>query len=214
MKNAFLVLLLVASTIQISYGQFSIGLEGGGVLSNVKYDGGYDFLQRSTSTNYFISLAPRHSFNKKLSFIADISYIQKGYKVDFRSTSDKSIYRLSYLNITPQIEYKAHKNLGIGLGFYGGSKLKEQLKFPDEDWSKTPGLFKSLDVGLTGSIRGYYKNFYLKVTYEYGLQNITNAFFTDDTGTFIDTTIKNRSFQIGLGYLLNISSKSLTKAND
>ncbi len=110
------------------------------------------------------------------------------------------------MDVLPKVEYHVLKFLAIGLGCNIGIRLDEKLKIGDDAWRSTKDFdsIKSSDFGIVGSVRGTFRNFFIIVAYNHGLQNIVNVNYTDEIGQPIDVSQYNRNLQIGVGYFIEL----------
>jgi len=201
MKTLFTTLLIITTLISIQ-AQLSLGLEGGTNASNVKLEN-FDFYEKSKPrVGYYFALVPKYTFGNRWSFLSGIQYSTKGFVSEIDQSSKLS-YRNTYLDILPQLEYKASENLGLSLGANMGINLQEAYRINDESHVRLSqyGLHNSTDWGLVLGARLYMKKLFLHFNYNHGLRNISNLEFTDFLG---GTTQKNRNFQLGIGYFLGL----------
>lgn len=207
MKNQFL---LVASCIFFAFtssnAQVGISIASGLNVSNCKFTN-YEALSTTTRTDYFLSLAPSYQLNEKFRLLVDFQYSRKGCVLVNSNWPTKYEDRYSYLDIIPQIEYKLHRFFAIGLGVNYALVVNEDSKNEKGNWINTKKLetIKQSDFGITGKIKGEYKNIFCFVSYNLGLKNIVNITFTDENGNSIATSQFNRNLQIGLGYTFNFN---------
>ena len=206
MKLEINVLVFVLLFSQFANAQFSIGIEGGISLSNVRSEGIEEFDNKPIA-NYFFGLAPQYSVNDKMSIKYNVLYSVKGYQVENGGGIGNSKFRYIYLVLSPQFEYRLHRLFGVSIGPYSGLKLEEEQKMPGSDWSSTKefDIIKSTDYGIALSVNTYYNNLYFKLAYDFGVQDIVNITFTDNNGQPIEVENFTRSFQIGIGYLLSFN---------
>ncbi len=201
-----LFIILFISTINYSYTQNYIAIGGGINIAHTNFEGIGSTNLKPAIYSYF-SIAPTVSLSSKLNVIFDLEYTAKGAKDETGGSIGGSKSRLSYLSISPELEYRLHKNIGIGLGVYAALRSREDIKTGDSDWVKLKDahLIKASDYGLDFSLRADYKNIFFKIAYNLGLYNITALSFTDEDGLPIDgVSQKNRAIQIGVGYLLHL----------
>ncbi len=209
MRKKLLFLLLGLFTAHYGQAQFDVGLEAGITLANVDIQSQLGIDNNQTAQYYYAGLSPRYAFGPKVSVIAGVAYVAKGYRIDNGPAFGDSKFRYFYIDFSAEIEYKIHKTVGIGLGLYDGFKVGEAQKFGGDDWIDTKD-FKSIensDFGLIGALRVYYKKFYLNIRYALGLKDINNITYTDDNGQPIEVELRNRHFQIGIGYRFSVSEE-------
>lgn len=157
---------------------------------------------------YFIGIAPNRYLNDKLNLVVDFQLSTKGCEAIYENTSGSLEVRISYIDIIPEIEYKILDYLFLGVGVNSGFNINEAHKLENEGWInvKDSGFIDLFDFGLTGKIKGNYKNFFGFVRYNFGLTSISNITFTDINGSdFIDSDQYNRNLQIGVGYTLGLN---------
>jgi Outer membrane protein beta-barrel domain len=211
MKKTILLIAVTLFIFNETHAQFSLGASGGVNLANVKFDKneGFGEVVTESATYYFFGIIPKYNFNSKLSVSTDVQYSLKGYKFKEEITSTSWEYRYGYLDFLPKVEYSILKNLALGLGCNIGFKLDEKVKLENGDWV-TPiiNIISSTDFGLVGSVRGTFKNFFIIVSYNYGLVDIDSINYTDANGNPIgDIKQFNRNLQIGLGYFFEFKKK-------
>lgn len=209
MRKTYPILFLVLFTAFYGQAQFDIGLEGGITLANVDIQSQLGIDNNQTVQYYYAGLSPRYAFGPKISVIAGVAYVAKGYRFENDPAFDDSKFRYSYVDFSAEIEYKVHKAVGIGVGIYDGFKVGEEQKVGGSKWMSTKDFesIKNADFGLVGALRVYYKKFFLKTSYTHGLKNINNINFTDDNGQPISIELYNRYFQIGIGYRFSVDEK-------
>lgn len=198
MKTSFLILLLSLSFIQTNHAQFSLSLEGGTNMANIEFIG-FDYVDRSMLTQYFIGVNPQVALNTKLSFESPISYSAKGYSFD-ETINIK--FRNTYIDVSPALVFNTNK-IELGVGAYVAFRISEASKYGDQKWiTDKIDITKTPDYGLIGTAKIKWNRIYLKVGYQYGLRNISDTFFTDENGTPLVIEQYNRTIQIGIGYYL------------
>ena len=210
MKRTLLIVILALFGFNQINAQLSLGASGGLNFSNVKLEiknEGFDALDIKCVQNYFFGIIPKYNFNPKLSVSTDIQYSLKGYMMDgsFNDTQFKHVY----IDLIPKAEYQILKWLALGLGLNIGFLVDEKIKYGDDDWHSTKdfGTIKSSDFGIVGSVRGSFKNFFIIVSYDYGLTNIVDISYTDANGQPLDVRQYNRNLQIGLGYFFEFKKE-------
>jgi hypothetical protein len=186
--------------------QMALGLETGLNQSSTRYSGldGYDAKIR---TDYFVGLAPSVAIRENVRAGVGIQYSRKGFILNPPNSTDDLEYRISYLDILPEVVYSLHPNLALGLGVNVGFLINEEQNRTGEEWIQTKelSLIQSTDFGLTGKIQGQYKRFYAFLRYNHGLKNISNVTFVDDNGNDLSNAKQfNTNLQLGVGYRIGI----------
>jgi len=132
----------------------------------------------------------------------ELIWISKGSQVleDFVSTN-RTNFNLNYLSLPLLAIYKPSDNLGLEFGpefsyllstRVNNQNLQEFLDFQDVDVSLTAGILYEFE-----------KMLFIDFRFSFGLFNVEQFAFTDNSGNPIDTQrTRNTSFQISLGYNL------------
>jgi len=187
---------------QNSYGQFSVGIEGGVNVSTMEIKG-IDEVDEEPFVGYSLGFSPRYSINK-ITFLADLNYSYRGYEIgngDFFEENSK--FKNTDVIISPQIEYRIQKSIGIGLGLYFGIELEEAQKLPPaSEWYSTKeyDIIQSPDYGVNLGLKYYYRKVYLKVLFDFGLKDVLNSEAKGQNGE--DLEFYERSILVGVGYLI------------
>lgn len=190
---------------ETTFAQVSLNFSGGINAANLKYKN----LENAPYTNgsgYFIGVAPTYKVCEKVSFLVDFQYSSQNYFAGDINSITRTGFKTNFINIMPEVEYKVHKKLALGVGVNYGVKLDEQAKVGNGDWSKARGfeLTKSTDFGLTGKVKVNHKKLFAFVRYTVGLKNITNLTYTNNDGQPVEAFQQlNRNLQIGIGYSLS-----------
>jgi len=202
-KNLFLLSIFLFG-FQIANAQFALGVDGGLNISNGKFVG-FD-IQSNTQAGFYLNLSPCFAIGEKFSFLADVSLCDKGFELTTSTITAPSRVKLLYLSLSPKIEYKIVMPIGIAVGVYSGLKFLEAQKLPGGMWQGTTrfGIYKSLDYGIAASLNITLSQFQIRVTNEFGVNDIGNVTYTDFNGQPLgELSVFNRSFKIGLGYIFN-----------
>jgi len=200
MKHLLLLLFLTLGIFESLNGQVELGISTGLNISNCKITD-FGLVDRSRK-GYFVGISPSYQINQKTQLVFDLQYSQKGYLLKVTDVTN-SEYRFSYLEIIPEIEYKPVEHLIFGLGISYAYRVNEENKEGSMDWVSTRDveLIKSSDFGITGKIKGVYKNIFGFLRYNIGLKNISNLEFSGTLGDYLSLSLHNRNIQIGVGYV-------------
>lgn len=152
---------------------------------------------------YFAGFSARKPFGRHYAGLLESQFTIKGFS--FKNTPLGSRYRFHYLDIIPQFEYKAFKNLYVSLGPYWGIRLEERIKSGDEPWVTTdPDFFEyadDFDFGAVGGLSVRFNRFYALFRYQHGLGSVNDQLvLTDENGQIIQSKQRNRSLQVGIGF--------------
>ena len=199
MRQLLFLLFLIFGIFESLNGQVEIGVSAGLNISNSTIiDFGLDGRPRR---GCFVGIAPSYPINEKIRLTFDLQYSQKGYIIG----GINSQFRYSYLEAIPEIEYRPIKYLIFGLGVSYAYRVNEEQKSMSTDWSSTRSLeyIKSFDYGVTGKIKGVYKNIFGFVRYNFGLKNIAGLGFPGPR----DFELHNRNIQFGIGCLFDLGEK-------
>jgi len=196
----FISLILFLFSFQSVCAQFSFGADAGLTLSTAKYIG-LEAME-SYQSGYYVNLSPRFELGENTRIISDLSYSQKGFQLEGAFNVIPTQFKISYLNLSPKIEYRLMESLGIGAGVYVGWRINQIQKLAGIAWERSKISAKSFDLGISSSLRYYLDRFNFNVAYEYGLTDVSNFLYTDQNGQPIgNSEVFNRSFKFGIGYL-------------
>lgn len=197
-KIFYVVLTILAINSNLNSQHISLGLEGGINNSDVKSSGFDDFTTKPV-INYFVGVTTVINTSSRIKFATDVNYSVKGYEFGVSRS------RFNYLMANPMILLEINKNFDLGIGGYYGFKLNESQKGQNTGWFSTDEInfIKSSDYGITGIVKVNFRQLYIKLGYEIGIQNIQDEVFTDENGMPINYEFNNRNFRLGLGYMIN-----------
>tara|TARA_R110002051_G_scaffold29585_1_gene68901 strand:+ start:261 stop:839 length:579 start_codon:yes stop_codon:yes gene_type:complete len=169
-------------------------------ITNFKYsitDNGSSFsYYNDNRTSYFIGFGvekPVDIFNfYNFLLNAELQYSQQGntfYSPHIGRQSNVN----NQLNLLLSLKAEVIKNICLGLGGYAGF-----LVYVDEYYREDEETHKNFDLGLIGSVEyKFLKKFSIEAKYLYGLSDILNREFDNETITHDKV---NRVIQIGLNY--------------
>lgn len=185
-----------------------LGAKAGLNISNLNFD--EDELDSSSKTGFTAGLMVEIPLTKNFSLQPELLYSQQGSKSSF-SDSDvtnskfESTIKLNYLNIPVMLKYYAVKGLSLQAGPQIGILLKAHNKYQDNflGYENQDSMnLKEYASGLDASINlglGYQfaDKFYADARYNISYSNV---FKESDVSYFINNDMKNRVFQITVGY--------------
>ena len=202
MKQILFMLFLTFGIFESLNGQVEVGVAAGLNISSCKISA--FGLVNTPRKGYFVGISPSYEINQKIQLVFDLQYSQKGYILEVTDLTN-SEYRYSYLEMISEIEYKPVENLIFGLGISGAYRINEENKEGSADWVSTRDweFIKSSDFGITGKIKGVYKNIFGFVRYNIGLKDISNLEFSNSVGDVALLSLYNRNIQFGLGYIFD-----------
>lgn len=206
-QTIVLFFFLTAGALMSSNAQINLNFSAGVNSSNCEIKN-FEGVSSKGRLGYFIGIAPNRYLNDKLNLVVDFQLSTKGCEMIYEDNSGSLEVRISYIDIIPEIEYKISDYLFLGVGVNSGFNINEAHKLENEGWAnvKDFGIIELFDFGLTGKIKGNYKNFFGFVRYNFGLASISNIEITDITGqNSIDSNQYNRNLQIGVGYTLGLN---------
>jgi hypothetical protein len=138
----------------------------------------------------------------------DLQYAARGYTSSDTSRYSTTGYRIHYVDLIPQLAYRANENLSLAFGPYIGRRFYEQIRVGQGgNWQKFDNSFVELsdefDAGLTSSLTFHVKRFSAFVRYQFGLHPLSEIMYTDEYGADLGTSkLRNRAWQFGLSYEL------------
>lgn len=210
MKKSMLIIcaLFVSVTVMAQTEKVKLGVKAGLNISSLTFD--ESELNSSTKTGFTAGIMAEIPLAKNFSLQPELLYSQQGTKISFEdqdvtNSHYKSTITLNYLNIPVMLKYYVLKGLSVQAGPQIGILLKANNKYQDnflgydnhesfdlKDYST--GIDTSVNLGL-----GYqFKNkFYTDLRYNISYSNV---FKEGDVNHFINNDMKNRVFQITIGY--------------
>lgn len=212
MKKYILILgtLFFGVTVMGQTEKVKIGVKAGVNISNLTVD--ESELNSSGKTGFTAGIMVEIPIAKNFSLQPELLYSQQGTKITFSdeevtNSHYKSTIELNYLNIPVMLKYYVIKGLSVQAGPQIGILLKANNKYQDNFLGyDSQGNFnlKEYSSGIDTSVNfglGYQlKNkFYTDVRYNISYSNV---FKDGDVNHFIDNNMKNKVFQITLGYFL------------
>lgn len=200
--------LFLGVTVTAQTQKVKLGVKAGLNVSSLAFD--ESELNSSNKTGFTAGLMVEIPLLKNFSFQPEVLYSQQGTKNSF-SDSDvtnsnyKSTIELNYLNIPVMLKYYVIKGLSLQAGPQIGILLKANNKYQDnflgyenqesfdlKDYSA--GIDTSVNFGLGYQFKD---KFYTDLRYNISYLNV---FKDGDTNHFINSDMKNRVFQVTIGY--------------
>jgi hypothetical protein len=212
MKKYILILsaLFFGVTVMGQTDKVKTGVKAGLNISDLTVDEGE--LNSSGKTGFTAGIMVEIPMAKNFSLQPELLYSQQGTKITFSdeevtNSHYKSTIELNYLNIPVMLKYYLIKGLSIQAGPQIGILLKANNKYQDnflgyEDQGSfnlkeySSGIDTSVNFGLGYQLKN---KFYTDVRYNISYSNV---FKDGDANHFIDNNMKNKVFQITLGYFL------------
>ncbi|WP_428229982.1 porin family protein [Flavobacterium sp.] len=213
MKKSMLILcaLFVGLTVMAQTQKVKLGVKAGLNISNLTFDDSE--LNSSNKTGFTAGIMVEVPLAKKFSIQPELLYSQQGTKTSFSdqdvtNSNYKSTIDLNYLNIPVMLKYFVVKGLSVQAGPQIGILLKANNKYQDnflgyenqetfnlKDYSA--GIDTSVNLGLGYQFKD---KFYTDVRYNISYSNV---FKEGDANHFINNDMKNRVFQVTVGYFFN-----------
>ncbi|MDP5199103.1 porin family protein [Flavobacterium sp. DG2-3] len=213
MKKTMLVLCaLFLSGAAIAQDQkVKLGIKAGLNMANLSVD--ESELNSSDKTGFTAGLMVEIPLAKQFSVQPELLYSQQGSKFSYSdaevsNSNFKSTIKLNYLNIPVMLKYYVAKGLSVQAGPQIGILLKANNEYQDNflgydnkenmNLKKySSGIDTSVNFGLGYQFRD---KFYADARYNLSYSNV---FKESDVSYFINNDMKNRVFQITIGYFLN-----------
>lgn len=210
MKKTILVLsalfLSLAATAQDQ--KVKLGVKAGLNIASLNFD--ESELNTSSKTGFTAGLMAEIPLTKKFSLQPELLYSQQGSKSSFSdpevaNSKFESTIKLNYLNIPVMLKYYVAKGLSVQAGPQIGILLQANNKYQDNflgyENQETMNL-KEYSSGIDTSVNfglGYQfaNKFYADARYNISYSNV---FKESDVSYFINSDMKNRVFQITVGY--------------
>ncbi len=208
-KSMLIICTLFFGVIVMAQNQkVKLGVKAGLNLASLNFD--ESELNSSNKTGFTAGFMVEIPMAKNFSLQPELLYSQQGSKTSFSdkdvtNSHYKSTIDLNYLNIPVMLKYYVVKGLSIQAGPQIGILLKANNKYQDnflgyenhesfnlKDYST--GIDTSVNFGLGYQFKD---KFYTDVRYNI---SYSNAFKEGDANHFINNDMKNRVFQITIGY--------------
>lgn len=200
--------LFLGVTVTAQTQKVKLGVKAGLNVSSLAFD--ESELHSSNKTGFTAGIMVEIPLVKNFSLQPELLYSQQGTQNSF-SDSDvtnsnyKSTIELNYLNIPVMLKYYVIKGLSVQAGPQIGILLKANNKYQDNFLgyeNKESFDLKDYSAGIDTSVNfglGYqFKDkFYTDLRYNISYSNV---FKDGDTNHFINSDMKNRVFQVTIGY--------------
>lgn len=210
MKKSMLILytLFLSVTVIAQNKKVNVGLKAGLNISSLSFD--ESELNSSSKAGFTAGLMVEIPMTEKFSLQPELLYSQQGTKTSFfdgdvTNSSYKGTIELNYLNIPLMLKYYVIKGFSVQAGPQLGILLKADHKYQDNFLGyKNYGSFNLFDhsSGVDTSVNlglGYQFKDKIYTDLRYNL-SYSNVFKNGDTDYFINKDMKNRVFQITIGY--------------
>lgn len=210
MKKYMLIIatLFLSVTVMGQTEKVKLGVKAGLNLSSLSFD--ESELNSSNKTGFTAGIMVEVPLAKNFSLQPELLYSEQGTKSSFSDSEVtnshyKSTITLNYLNIPVMLKYYVLKGLSVQAGPQIGILLKANNKYQDNFLgyqNQESFNLKEYAAGIDTSVNfglGYqFKDkFYTDVRYNISYSNV---FKKGDVNHFINNDMKNRVFQITLGY--------------
>lgn len=210
MKKSILILgtLFLCVTVMAQNQKVKLGVKAGLNISTLTFD--ESELKSSNKPGFTAGAMAEIPLTKKFSVQPELLFSQQGTKTSFSDPDvTNSVYKgtieLNYLNIPVMLKYYLVEGLSLQAGPQIGILLKAKNKYQDNflgyenheslDLKKySSGIDTSVNLGLGYQFKD---KFYTDLRYTISYSNI---FKEGDPNHFINNDLKNRVFQITVGY--------------
>lgn len=200
--------IFVSITVMAQNQKVKIGVKAGLNISSLAFD--ENEMNSSSRTGFTAGVMVEIPLAKNFSLQPELLYSQQGGKTSFfdsevTNSNYKGTLELNYLNIPLMLKYYVAKGLSVQAGPQIGILLKANNKYEDnflgyenhesfnlKDYSA--GIDTSVNFGLGYQFKD---KFYTDLRYNISYSNV---FKDGDANYFINQDMKNRVFQISLGY--------------
>lgn len=200
--------IFVSITVMSQNQKVKIGVKAGLNISSLAFD--ENEMNSSSRTGFTAGVMVEIPLAKNFSLQPELLYSQQGGKTSFfdsevTNSNYKGTLELNYLNIPLMLKYYVVKGLSVQAGPQIGILLKANNKYEDnflgyenhesfnlKDYST--GIDTSVNFGLGYQFKD---KFYTDLRYNISYSNV---FKDGDANYFINQDMKNRVFQISLGY--------------
>jgi hypothetical protein len=207
MKTVFLVIVLSLLIGYSSFSQVRFGLKAGTSFTNVAMHKMPDTFNSDVQLAYHAGVFGSLPLSERISIGADLLYSNKGYRNYNEGYQYPDLYfyeRFQYLSIPLMLNYELVDKLTVGIGPEVGFLLAASATIED-NWFDTSTLYNNpVDVGLNlGSEYTINERLITGARYYYGFSNVIgDLIIYDENGQATNGAIRNRVFQLYLGYFL------------
>lgn len=210
MKKTMLILytLFIGVNVMAQNQKVKLGVKAGLNISSLTFD--ESELRSSSKMGFTAGLMVEVPIAKNFSLQPELLYSQQGTKTSFfdqdvTNSNFKGTIELNYLNIPLMLKYYVIKGLSVQAGPQVGILLKANNKYQDnflgyenqESFNLkkySSGVDTSVNFGLGYQYKDkFYTDFRYNLSY-------SNVFKDGDANYFINHDMKNRVFQISVGY--------------
>lgn len=208
-----LAALILSLSLYSQDNRFSVGIQAGPMFATVNPHP--EVLEAGFRTGFFAGANARWAFTDSWTVQGNMQFSQRGFNYITRGTwiildgqaasfTGQVDYRISYLDVVPQIEFKPIRYIGIAAGPYFSWQLGESIRYGEViDWTSTKenNQFDTADLGLAGKLSGNIGRLTVFVSYMHGLTNISKIIIIDGTGTHLGRlSAYNRAIAAGAGF--------------
>lgn len=192
MKRLLFIVLGLVGLFVSSFAQVSFGVKGGLNFNQVAIsDAPASNIQMATG--FHVGGYAQIGLTKKISFIPELQYCQRGYK-DSGGGSNTTI-NINYVEAPLLLSYSLHKIIGLDLGVDPSFKIS----------TNSIVSYNSFDFGAIGGVRANLTSkFFLTARYYNGFLSISDVQYNNGPqptyGQPPDHTAKTRMIQLGIGY--------------
>ena len=200
--------LFISVTVMAQSEKVKLGVKAGLNISSLTFD--ESELSSSSKTGFTAGLMVEIPVAKNFSLQPELLYSQQGTKTSFfdqdvTNSNFKGTIELNYLNIPLMLKYYVIKGLSLQAGPQIGLLVKANSKYQDnflgyenqESFNLkkySSGIDTSINFGLGYQFKDkFYTDFRYNISY-------SNVFKDGDANYFINHDMKNRVFQITIGY--------------
>jgi Outer membrane protein beta-barrel domain len=192
-----------------------IAQENNTANGNLKLDFWLAVSQNNVANNSASGFGLEKQIKGPFSIKSDFQYSIRGYGMAYKLASDNEVtgVRLHYVDVVPQLVYRANTLLSLSAGPYFGARCLEQTRTGGAgDWKRFKSDLHSftsdVDMGAMIGMTFHVKRFHAFARYQLGLYPISRFEYTGENGENIgEGRLMNRSLLIGLGYDLFSSTK-------
>lgn len=209
MKTLVTLFLVLLVNLSLS-AQITLGLSGGLNFSTAKFKDHF----RSIDKGYLGihgGLSGKYQITDLIYFSLEGQFSEKGFDPEGKSRFSgfdqpipigfkETVYKKQYFDVIPEVEFRILDWFSIGMGAQYGFFLEGLRKSEGESWLNDRTSGEENDIGITSSLKFYFKKLFTTFRYNYGLHDLETSDLIELDGTNVDIKQFNRNFQIGLGY--------------
>ena len=210
MKKIIALIIILITSIKVSYSQTYFGVKAGPSIANINFDENYRvaFNQIERKTNrigYQLGFFAQRDISNKLFMRTELYYSLKGYALYENSSTQKLRVGLNYINLPLLLGYKINHTFSAFISPELAALGPVYAKSRNQSRSRLNNIvnYEHFGVGIAaGTMYTLTPKLSVDLRYTYGLSKILKLDITDEQGNFLYQTGQRNSkaLQLSLNY--------------